>query len=247
MEVSIDRMTVFYTEDAMMIGFDPLYFLIIAPAMLLAFWAQMRVKSAYAQGMQEPSHYTGAEVARAILDDAGLDQIPVEETPGQLSDHYDPASQTVRLSSEVYHSNSLAAVGIAAHEVGHALQHAHNYAPMAIRQIAVPAAIWAPNLSLVMIIGGAIFQMTGLIWLGILTFSLVVVFQLINLPVEFDASNRAKQLLPQLGLIDAHGSQVVANVLNAAAWTYVAATLQAVLTLLYYVFRYGGMGRHHDE
>lgn len=230
-----------------MIGFDPLYFLILAPTMLLAFWAQMRVKSAYAQGMQEPSNYTGAEVARAILDEAGLDQIPIEETPGQLSDHYDPSSQTVRLSSEVYHSNSLAAVGIAAHEVGHALQHAQNYAPMAIRQIAVPAAIWAPNLSILMIIGGVMFQMAGLIWLGILTFSVVVVFQLVNLPVEFDASNRAKRLLPQLGLVDDRGGQVVASVLNAAAWTYVAATLQAISTLLYYVIRYGGMGRRNDD
>lgn len=226
-----------------MIGFDPLYFLILAPTMLLGFWAQMRVKTAYAQGMQEPCNYTGAEVARAILDEAGLDQIPIEETPGQLSDHYDPTSQTVRLSSEVYHSNSLAAVGIAAHEVGHALQHAQNYGPMAIRQIAVPAAIWAPNLSILMIIGGVMFQMAGLIWLGIITFSLVVIFQLVNLPVEFDASNRAKRLLPQLGLVDDHGGQVVAGVLNAAAWTYVAGTLQAVLTLLYYLSAFSGSNR----
>lgn len=230
-----------------MIGYDLMYFVFLAPAMLLAMWAQMRVKSAYAQGMQEPCDYTGADVARAILDQAGLDQIPIEETPGQLTDHYDPSQRVVHLSSEVYHSNSLAAVGIAAHEVGHALQHAHSYGPMAIRQLAVPAAMWAPNLSIIMIIAGFLLQLSGLIWLGILTFSLVVVFQLVNLPVEFDASNRAKKLLPQLGLIDAHGSQVVANVLNAAAWTYVAATLQAISTLLYYVVRYGGMGRRNDD
>lgn len=227
--------------------FDPIQLLFIAPAVLLAAWAQMRVKSAYAQGMQEPSQYTGADVARAILDQAGLSQIPVEETPGELSDHYDPSSQTVRLSTEVYHSHSLAAVGIAAHEVGHALQHAHNYGMMGIRNLVVPAAIWAPQLSILMIVAGLFLHAVGLIWLGIATFSLAVIFQLVNLPVEFDASNRAKQILPQLGMVDAHGSQVVANVLNAAAWTYVAATLQAVLMLAYYVFRFGGMGRRDND
>jgi Zn-dependent membrane protease YugP len=230
-----------------MIGFDPMYFLFLAPAMLLAAWAQMRVRSAYAQGMEEPSRYTGAEAARTILDQAGLHDIPIEETPGQLSDHYDPSTRVVRLSSDVYHSQSLAAVGIAAHEVGHALQHAHNYGLMGLRNLAVPAATWAPHLSLLMIVGGLILANPGLIWLGILTFGAVVLFQLINLPVEFDASRRAKQLLPQLGLIDDHGSRVVANVLNAAAWTYVAATLQALLTLLYYAARFGGIGHRRDD
>lgn len=230
-----------------MIGFDPVYFVFLAPAMLLAFWAQMRVKTAYAQGMQEPAGCTGAHAARVILDQAGLQNIPVEETPGELSDHYDPTSHVVRLSSGVYHSASLAAVGIAAHEVGHAIQHAHHYAPLALRNLAVPAAIWAPNLSILMIIGGAILSNPGLILLGIFTFSAVVVFQLVNLPVEFDASRRAKQLLPELGLVDSHGSQVVANVLNAAAWTYVAATLQSLLTLVYYAVRFGGIGNRRDD
>jgi Zn-dependent membrane protease YugP len=230
-----------------MIGFDPLYFVFLAPAMLLAAWAQMRVRSAYAEGMQEPSRYTGAQAARTILDEAGLYDVPIEETPGQLSDHYDPSTRVVRLSSDVYHSSSLAAVGIAAHEVGHAIQHARHYAPLALRNFAVPAAIWAPNLSILMILGGAILTNPGLIWLGIVTFSAVVVFQLVNLPVEFDASRRAKQLLPELGLIDGHGSQIVANVLNAAAWTYVAATLQALLTLVYYAVRFGGLGSRHDD
>jgi Zn-dependent membrane protease YugP len=230
-----------------MIGFDPMYFVFLAPAMLLAAWAQMRVRSAYAAGMQEPSGCTGAEAARAILDEAGLHDIPIEETPGQLSDHYDPASHVVRLSSEVYHSSSLAAVGIAAHEVGHALQHAHNYGLMGLRNLAVPAATWAPNLSLIMIVAGLVLSNPGLIWLGIIAFSAVVIFQLVNLPVEFDASNRAKRLLPQLGLIDEHGSRVVANVLNAAAWTYVAATLQALLTLVYYAVHFGGLANRRDN
>jgi Zn-dependent membrane protease YugP len=226
--------------------FDPIYFVFLAPAMLLAFWAQMRVRSAYARGMQEPAGCTGAQAARRILDQAGLYDVPVEETPGELSDHYDPTQRVVRLSSGVYRSASLAAVGIAAHECGHALQHAQHYAPMGLRSLAVPAATAAPMLSLALIVLGAMFSQT-LIWLGILVFSAVVVFQLINLPVEFDASNRAKRLLPDLNLVDAHGSRVVANVLNAAAWTYVAATLQAALTLLYYVIRFGGLGRSHDD
>ncbi len=231
-----------------MITFDPMYFVFLGPAMLLAFWAQARVRSAYAQGMQAASQYTGAEAARTILDHAGLQDIPIEETPGQLSDHYDPQQRVVRLSSEVYHTPSLAAVGIAAHEVGHAMQHAHGYAPLALRNLAVPAAMWAPNLSILMIIGGVILASPNLIWLGILTFSLVVVFQMINLPVEFDASNRAKRLLPDLGLIDGQEGAVVASVLNAAAWTYVAATLQSLSTLLYYAMHFGGAGsRHSDE
>lgn len=225
-----------------MIGFDPLYFVLIAPAVFLAIWAQARVRSAYAQGMQEPSRTTGANAARAILDQAGLYDVPVEETQGELSDHYDPTNRVVRLSTAVYHSPSLAAVGIAAHEVGHAIQHARHFAPFVLRGIAVPAAVWAPNLSLILILVGALLSSPGVIWLGILVFGAVVMFQVINLPVEFDASWRAKRLLPQLGLVDTHGSQVVASVLNAAALTYVAATLQSVLTLLYYVIRYGGAG-----
>jgi len=230
-----------------MIHFDPLYFLFIGPAVLLAMWAQMRVKSAYAQGMQEPADVTGAQAARAILDQAGLHDIPIEETPGELSDHYDPSSRTVRLSSGVYHTASLAAVGIAAHEVGHALQHAHSYGPMALRSLAVPGATWGPYLSMILIVLGAMLASPPLLWLGIIAFGGVVVFQLINLPVEFDASNRAKRLLPELGLVDAHGLTVVTRVLNAAAWTYVAGTLQAVSTLLYYIVQYGGMGHRRSD
>lgn len=231
-----------------MIGFDPLYLVFLAPAMLLAWWAQTRVHSAYAQGMRAPSICSGAEAARAILDRAGLQDVPIEETSGQLSDHYDPSSRVVRLSSEVYRTPSLAAVGIAAHEVGHAIQHARHFAPLVVRNLAVPAAIWAPNLSILLIIAGALMSLSGLVWLGIITFSAVVVFQLINLPVEFDASRRAKQLLPELGLVDQRGLQVVSGVLDAAAWTYVAATLQSVLTLAYYVVRFGGVGdRRHED
>lgn len=226
-----------------MFYFDPLYFLILGPAILLAMWAQMRVHSAYAQGMQEPSRYTGAEIARMILDRDGLYDLPIEETPGHLSDHYDPQARVVRLSSGVYHSRSLAAVGIAAHEVGHALQHAHHYGPLALRSIAAPAAMWGPGAGIVLLVIGFIMRAPALLALGIVAFSAVAVFQLVNLPVEFDASNRAKRLLTDMGVVDDHGSRVVSSVLNAAAWTYVAATLQSILQVLYYVVHIMGATR----
>ncbi|OYW25128.1 MAG: zinc metallopeptidase [Planctomycetales bacterium 12-60-4] len=226
-----------------MIGFDFLYFLFIAPAVLLAMWAQARVHSSYNRAMQEPAPLSGAAAARLILDQAGLQHIPIEEVPGTLSDHYDPSTQTVRLSSAVYRERSLAAVGIAAHEVGHAIQHAHQYLPLVVRNLAVPAATVGPNVSFFLILAGVMFTMPGLIWLGIIAFSGLAVFQIVNLPVEFDASARAKRVLSELQIVDSHGAAVVRDVLGAAAWTYVAATLQTLLTLLYYIVRYGGMGR----
>jgi Zn-dependent membrane protease YugP len=227
---------------------DPLYFIVLAPALLLGAWAQWRVHSSYRRAMQEPAPLSGAAAARLILDQAGLHDIPIEETPGELTDHYDPQSRVVRLSSGVYHSQSLAAVGIAAHETGHALQHAFGYAPLALRSIAVPAAIWGPNLSILLLIAGAITTLPVLILAGLALFSGFVAFQVITLPVEFDASRRARQRLAELRIVDEHGAMVVRDVLDAAAWTYVAATLQAILTLLYLIMRYGGLlGRSSDD
>lgn len=230
-----------------MFYFDPLYFLILGPAILLAMWAQWKVQAAYSQGMQEPSNYTGAEVARMILDREGLDDLPIEETPGHLSDHYDPQSRVVRLSSGVYHSRSLAAVGIAAHEVGHALQHAHHYGPLALRNAAVPAAMWGPGISMVLLMIGFMMRAPALLWLGVIAFSAVAIFQIINLPVEFDASNRAKRILTDMGVVDDHGSRVVRSVLSAAAMTYVAATLQSILQVLYYVIHILGATRSNRD
>jgi len=227
--------------------FDPLYFLMIAPALLLAMWAQWRVRATYEHAMQVPAPMTGAQAARRILDHAGLKHIPIEEVPGKLSDHYDPRTQTVRLSTDVYRHPSCAAVGIAAHEVGHAIQHAEHYAPLVIRNFAVPAAIVGPNLSIMLIFGGAILSFPALIWIGIIVFGGVAAFQLVNLPVEFDASNRAKRQLSEMGIVDHQGALAVRGVLNAAAWTYVAATLQTLLTLLYYIVRYGGMGSRNND
>lgn len=227
--------------------FDPLYFLLLSPALLLAMWAQWRVRSTYEHAMQEPAPMSGAQAARMILDHAGLQQVPIEEVPGQLSDHYDPRTQTVRLSTDVYRQRSCAAVGIAAHEVGHAIQHAEQYAPLVIRNFAVPAAVVGPNLSIMLLIGGAILGLPALIWIGIVVFGGVAAFQLVNLPVEFDASNRAKRHLSEMGVVDYQGAAAVRSVLNAAAWTYVAATLQTLLTLLYYVIRYGGMASRNND
>jgi Zn-dependent membrane protease YugP len=236
-----------------MFYFDPLFFLIVSPALLLGFWAQWRVKSAYHRAMQEPAPLSGAAAARLILDQAGLHQVPIEETPGELSDHYDPRVNVVRLSSAVYHNRSLAAVGIAAHECGHALQHAFGYAPLTLRSIAVPAAMVGPHVSILMLIAGALLSGSSLalgqmlVLGGLLLFGGVVFFQLVNLPVEFNASTRAKQVLSELQIVDDHGAAVVRDVLSAAALTYVAATLQAVLTLLYYVMRYGGILGRSDR
>ncbi|WP_437188456.1 zinc metallopeptidase [Planctomicrobium sp. SH668] len=230
--------------------FDPMYFVFLAPAMLLMFWAQMRIKSAYAEGMQIPTSLTGAQAARKILDDAGLNNVAVEETGGTLSDHYDPTEKVLRLSTDVYRSRSAAAVGIAAHEAGHALQDAHNYGPLVIRNMAVPAAQFGPMWFMGFLILGMLLPMFSqemakagwgqtFLWIAVGGFAATAVFQIINLPVEFDASNRAKRLLLEHGMVDQDGSSAVANVLNAAAWTYVAGTLQAILTVVYYVIQLG--------
>ncbi|MEX1223713.1 MAG: zinc metallopeptidase [Pirellulales bacterium] len=229
-------------ESSRMMFFDPWYFVAIAPALVLGMWAQWRIRSAYSQGMQVRAPLSGAAAARHVLDSAGLQGVPVEQTPGHMSDHYDPRQRVIRLSPEVYGSSTMTAVGIAAHEAGHAIQHATGYAPLAIRNAAVPLANFGSNISFLLIILGAFFSQM-LIWLGIIAFAGIVLFQLINLPVEFNATSRAKQQLVQLGIANQQGMQYVNKVLNAAALTYVAATLQSLLTLLYLIMRFGG-SRH---
>ena len=223
-----------------MIGLDFTYFLYLAPAILLGLWAQMRVKSAFAQAEREPAPLSGAAAARAILDSAGLRAVAIEPVQGFLSDHYDPTAKVLRLSPHVYGERSMAAVGIAAHEAGHALQDAQRYAPLVLRSLAVPAASFGGGVSSILIIAGFLMSLQSLILLGIVAFSAVVAFQLINLPVEFDASRRAKNQLDSLGIVPAAEQVYVHKVLDAAAWTYVAGTLQAIMTLLYYVMHFGG-------
>jgi Zn-dependent membrane protease YugP len=227
--------------------FDPLYFVFAAPAIVLMLWAQWRVKSTYLEGMQVAAPLSGAAAARHILDNSGCYDVGVEPASGWLSDHYDPSSRVLRLSPEVYESYTATAVGIAAHEAGHALQHAAHYAPLVIRNAAVPAAQFGGTAFSILLILGFVMGSPKLILVGIAAFALTVVFQLINLPVEFDASHRAKRLLGQLNIVDAEGAVAVRSVLNAAGWTYVAATLQSILTLAYYLFRYGGAMNSRDE
>lgn len=220
-----------------MIYFDPMYFLIIAPAVLLGLWAQWRISASYGRAQQMAAPLSGAAAARHILDSAGLDNVEIEQIGGHLSDHYDPRHKVLRLSPEVYNSRTLAAVGIAAHEAGHAIQDARAYVPLVVRNAAVPVAGFGSNVGILLIILGAIFSQ-WLVWVGIGLFAAVVFFQVVNLPVEFNASSRAKAQLLQLGIVGPNEMVYVDRVLGAAALTYVAATIQAILTLLYLVLRF---------
>jgi uncharacterized protein len=239
----------------MFLGFDPMYFVFLAPAMLLAAWASWRVHRAYADASEVAplSGCTGAQAAEAVLDRYGLAGVRVEPTEGFLSDHYDPADKVLRLSPDVYAGRSLAALGIAAHEAGHALQDAHGYPLLRLRNGIVPLAAWGGNLSWLLIIAGFVLASAGsllgswLVWGGIAAFSLTVLFQLVNLPVEYDASRRAKRELRALGLVSRSEAPAVRRVLSAAALTYVAATLSSALTLVYFLFRAGVFGSAERE
>jgi Zn-dependent membrane protease YugP len=205
--------------------------------MVIGFWAQHRVKSTFARNLEVPvaNGMTGSQVARRILDSNGLNEVPIEETPGSLSDHYDPRSKSVHLSPEVFRGVSIASTSVAAHEVGHALQHAQAYAFFKFRSAMFPAVQFASNIWVLFLIGGIFFQITGFIVLAIALYSIAVLFQIVTLPVEFDASSRAKRQLNDLGLVVASEGAGVKSVLSAAAWTYVAGALAAVAILLYYL------------
>ena len=232
-----------------MLFFDPLYFLVLAPGILLAMWAQFRVQSAFARAKQIPaqSGYTGAQAAAALLRTAGVDGVEIQPVEGFLSDHYVPGQRVLRLSPEVYSGRSLAALGVAAHECGHAMQEFTHYPALALRNSLVPLAGIGSNLSWIIIVAGLLLHMAGLIYVGIAAFALTVVFQLVNLPVEFDASRRARLALVDSGLVTPEEDVTVGKVLNAAALTYVAATITAVLTLLYFLIRAGLLGGRSDD
>jgi Zn-dependent membrane protease YugP len=221
--------------------FDPLYLLFLAPGMLLAIWAQWRIKSAYdnASRIAPRSGYSGAEAAQALLQRFGLDDVRIEPTQGYLSDHYVPGEHVLRLSPDVYAGRSLAAVGVAAHETGHAFQDAARYPLLVLRNALVPMASFGSGAAWILMLIGFLLHLGGLIYLGIGLFSIAVLFQMVNLPVEFDASRRARLALVQSGLVTDQEDEAVGQVLNAAALTYVAATLTAVLQLLYFLFRAG--------
>lgn len=219
--------------------FDPLYLVFLAPALILSLWAQTRVKRAVKRysKVASSSGMTGAQVAQAILDANGIGGVRIEAVSGNLTDHYDPSKRVLRLSETVYGSRSVTAAGIAAHEVGHALQHAGSYGPLVLRQTLAPAASWGSNLSWILMLIGFFMASAALLWGGIALFSVAVLFTLVTLPVEFDASKRAREVLPRLGLVADSDRQGVDKVLSAAAMTYVAAAATAVLQLLYFVLR----------
>jgi Zn-dependent membrane protease YugP len=213
--------------------FDPTM-IILLPALLLSFYAQARVRSTFAKYSRVAlsRRVTGAEAARRILDGAGLGAVGIERVQGELGDHYDPRARTLRLSTEVHDRASVSAVGVAAHEAGHAIQHDSGFAPLAIRNAFVPVAQFGSNAAWLLFLGGFFFNATGLMTVGILVFTGVVGFYLITLPVEYNASGRAMALLTEGGLITETEGKGVRAVLNAAALTYLAATLMAVLTLV---------------
>jgi len=227
--------------------FDPLYIFMMIPVFIISIIAQMWVKSAYAKYSRIPNRnrVTGAEAAQIIARRMGL-QINVELTSGLLSDHYDPRTRTLRLSPHVYNGYSIAAVGIAAHEAGHAIQHAHGYAPLQLRNALVPVTMLGSNLAWPLIFVGFVFHWLALIKVGILFFTAVVVFQLITLPVEFNASRRALKVLHDTNILTKHELSGAREVLTAAALTYVAAATAAILQLLYFLIRAGLIGGHEE-
>jgi uncharacterized protein len=222
-----------------------IYFLLI---ILIPLWAQVRVKNTYRKFSKQPtsSYVSGADVARKILHSNGLYDVVVEETRGYLSDHYDPRTKSVRLSSDNYHGHSIAAAAIAAHEVGHAIQDQQEYAFLRIRHALVPVANLGSNFAWILIMIGIFAQVSGMLLLGIIFMAAAVVFQLVTLPVEFNASNRAMDQIVTLGLINNNEERETRKVLNAAALTYVAAAAVAVLELVRLLLIYTGMTSSED-
>lgn len=228
--------------------FDPMYFLFIAPGLILSLWASWRVKSNFKKysAVRSMRGLTGAQAAAELLRQGGIRDVRIERSHGMLSDHYNPVTRTLALSDGVYGSTSVAAIGIASHEAGHALQHAQNYAPLHLRSALVPTAGIGSNIGyLVMALG--LFIHPALVLVGAILFSAVLLFQIVTLPVEFDASNRAKALVMERGLIYPGEREGMDKVLNAAALTYVAAVVSSLLTLLYFLWRAGLLGGRSDD
>lgn len=222
---------------------DPTLILLI-PALILAGWAQLRVQTTFGKYSKVASSrgITGAEMAATLLRRGGLHSVRIERVPGNLTDHYDPRSKVLRLSDSVYGSNSIAALGVAAHEVGHAFQHETNYLPLGIRNAIVPVASFASSASFPLILIGLLFGLPDLAALGVIIFTAVVAFQLIPLPVEFNASSRAVALLHSGGHISTQEVPMVKKVLGAAALTYVAAALVSFLNLVRFLLILGVFG-----
>jgi Zn-dependent membrane protease YugP len=226
--------------------FDPLYLVIILPGVLIGLWAQIKLSSAYGKYSRVPveSGMTGAAAAREILDRAGLNDVPVEEVPSHLTDHYDPTKRALFLSSDNYRGRTVAAVGVAAHESGHALQHQAAYGLFNVRMALVPVKQFASMAWIGLLLAGAFFHMFAqFLVIAIVLFAVTTLFQLVTLPVEYDASRRAKEQLFRLGLVHENERAGVSKVLDAAALTYVAALITSILELLYWIMRAQGSRR----
>lgn len=209
-------------------------FILLIPAIVISFWAQAKVSSTFEKysRVRSRSGYTGADVARMILDASGLRDIPIEIIPGKLTDHYDPANRVMRLSPEVFHGDSVSSIGVAAHESGHAIQHKLHYVPLQIRNSIVPVVNFSSSASWIIFFVGIIFSIPILAKVGVILFAAVVVFQLITLPVEFNASSRAVEILESRFILMGDEVKGARKVLSAAAMTYVAAALMAILNLI---------------
>jgi Zn-dependent membrane protease YugP len=220
--------------EFMFLGFDPYFFILVVPALLFTLWAQFKVKSSFSKYSQErtTNGITGAEAAREILRQEGIHDVRVEQTPGHLTDHFDPRTNVIRLSESVYNAATVAAVGVAAHEVGHAIQHAHGYSPMKLRAAIIPMTNIGSRLAMPLILAGLFLQILGLMYLGIILFATAVVFQLVTLPVEFNASSRAVAALEGNAMLTSYELQSSKKVLTAAALTYVAALAVSLAQLI---------------
>ncbi len=231
-----------------MLGFDPIYFVFLAPALALSLWASFRTKSAFNKysKVRVSTGLTGAQAAQRLLDAAGITDVQVVPHKGTLSDHYNPITKTLALSEPVYGVPSVAAVGVACHEAGHAIQHAVAYKPLWLRSLLVPTANIGSSIGYLVMVFGLILGSMNMFLVGVVLFSCVLLFQLVTLPVEFDASARAKQLAVSNGIVLAQEREGMDRVLNAAALTYVAAAVSTLLTLLYFLFRAGLLGGRRD-
>lgn len=230
--------------------FDMKYILfVVVPTLVMSGLASLLVKSAFAKYSQVATRrgYTGAQAAQILLEQAGITDVRIEPTHGFLSDHYNPVTKTLALSEQVYASRSVAAIGVACHEAGHAIQHAYNYSPLWMRSALVPVVGFGSNAANLLLMFGFIMNVKPLLVLGVICFATIVLFQLVTLPVEFDASARAKRLSVEAGIISADERRGVDSVLNAAALTYVASFASGLLTLLYYMYRAGLIGGRRDE
>lgn len=228
--------------------FDPMYLIFMAPAFLLSLWASFKTKAAFKRysRVRTLNGMTGAQAAKAMLDRAGIHDVEIKPVRGTLSDHYNPLTKTLALSEAVYGTPSVSAVGVALHEAGHAIQHATAYKPLYFRSALVKPASIGSNLGFYVMLAGLIFSTTNLVLLGAAIFSAFLLFQLVTLPVEFDASNRAKRLGVEYGIVIQQERAGMDRVLNAAAMTYVAAAVSSLLTVLYFLARAGLLGGSRD-